>query len=170
MELGQNVAQPNFRGINVLESLEKSPGKLFGLNLILPGAVRRTILYDNRLRWIGTTEAVILKYHTSQYAVDALCHLFASTISGMDDSREPFVKARIRPVISKVVDSIHLHTANMGHGVEQLPDCVKDLPKGYLQYFELASTIKALLRAKNSDGLVQMNRCIAELLDWILHH
>src|SRR5436305_12214260 len=62
MSMGQNLAQPKTNGLKVLDRLERTSSRLYGLRLIMPGALGRTVMYDEQLRWIGTTEAVILKY------------------------------------------------------------------------------------------------------------
>ncbi|OCL11913.1 hypothetical protein AOQ84DRAFT_313088 [Glonium stellatum] len=170
MQLGRNIAQPNANGLSVLEKLEQTSSRLYGLDLIMPGALGRTILYDERLRWIGTTEAVILKYHPPAYTVEALCDLFASTNLKENDPRIPAVKARLRSVISKAVDSIHLHTVNMGQGTKSLPARIEELPKHYMADFSLTGAIRTLQAMADSNILVQMNCCIIDLLDWIFHH
>lgn len=170
MQLGRNIAQPNLNGLSVLEKLEQTSSRLYGLDLIMPGALGRTVLYDEHLRWIGTTEAVILKYHSPTYAVEALCDLFASTSLKENDPRIPAVKAGIRPVISKAVDSVHLHTVNMGQGAQSLPAHIEALPKHYIADITLTGAIRTLQAMADSDILVQMNCSIIDLLDWIFHH
>jgi hypothetical protein len=170
MSMGQNLAQPNTNGLEILDGLERTSSRLYGLRLIMPGALGRTIVYDEQLRWIGTTEVVILKYHPPTYAVEALCNLFASTNLKEDDPRIPAVKARIRPVISKMVDSLHLHTVNIGQRTQPLPACIEALPKHYLADFSLSGAIRRLASMADGDVIVQMNCCIVELVDWIFHH
>lgn len=170
MSLAQNLAQPNTHGLRVLDGLEATSSRLYGLRLIMPGALGRTIVYDKQLRWIGTTEAVMLKYHPPVYAVEALCDLFARANMKENDSRIPAVKARIRPVVSKMVDSLHLHTVNMGQGTQPLPACLESLPKHYLADFSLSDAISTLAGMGNSSIMVQMDCCIVDIVDWIYHH
>jgi hypothetical protein len=170
MTLGQNIAQPNLNGLQVLEELEQTSSKLYGMHLVMPGALGRKIIYDEQLRWVGTTEAVILKYHPPSYAVEALCDLFVLTSLEENDARAPAMKARVRPVISKMVDSVHLHTTNMVQGTKPLPAFLEALPKHYLATFTLADAIRTLQSLDKSDLLMKMSCCVIELVDWTLHH
>lgn len=77
------------------------------------------------------------------------------------------MKARIRPVVSKVMDSLHLHTVNMGQGAQPLPSCLLSLPKHYLANFSLSSAIGKLTDLGSCSFIVQMNGFIIDLVDWI---
>lgn len=170
MSLGQNIAHCNRNGLAILEKLEHTAGRLCSLRLVMPGALGRTIVDDERLQWISTTQTVLMKYQSCEFIIETLCDLFASTTLTAGDPRELVLKARIRPVIAKVVDSIHLHIVNMGHGAQKLPHAIDTLPKHYLASFVLAGAIKAIRDRADGNILVFMNGCIVDLLDWIIHH
>jgi hypothetical protein len=170
MKLGLNIAQPNKTGLKILQRLEQTSSKLYGLDLILPGALGRTILYDERLRWIGTTEAVLLRYHPPEYAVDALSKLFIVYHMDEDDTKADAMESIIRPVLEKIVDSIHLHVTNMGMGTDPSPKCLDHLTKHYIDHFNLADMVKAFAGVSGCDLLLQMNCYIVEIIDWLLTH
>ncbi|KAF2676777.1 hypothetical protein K458DRAFT_259957, partial [Lentithecium fluviatile CBS 122367] len=170
MRLGQDLATPNVNGLQILNSLADSASMLSGLNLIMPGALGRTIQYDARLRWICTTEAVILKYQSPTYATEMLCDIFVATDLEENDPRIPAAKARIRPVITKLVDSIQLHTVNMRHGIPSLPESIEALPKHNLADTTLSGAIRTIMDLKDDNLLVQMDGCVIELVEWIFHH
>src|SRR5688572_10924278 len=52
MRLGQDLATPNVNGLEILKSPIDTSSMLSGLDLIMPGALGRTIQYDPRLRLI----------------------------------------------------------------------------------------------------------------------
>jgi hypothetical protein len=170
MTLGRNIAQCNGNGLAVVEKLVTTASRLYGLQLIMPGALGRTIVYDESLRWISTTQTVLMRYKSCEFVVETLCSLFASVSFKDEDPRRRVLMARIRPVIAKVVDSIHLHIVNMGHTGLELPKAINDLPKHYLASFSLVSAIKAVEDRSGSDIVIQMKGCIVDLIDWLFHH
>lgn len=170
MSLGQSLAAPNSNGQLVLKQLETTASRLYGLQLVIPGALGRNILADPKLRWVGTTEAVILKYHRVDYTAEVLSDLFVSTKIAHGDSRRTIAMARVRPVIDKIVDSIHLHTVNMGQGVAQLPGFVDSASKHYLAPFILAEAIVAIQQLSGKNIVVQMEVFVIDLFCWIYHH
>jgi hypothetical protein len=170
MRLGQNLAQPNENGAKVVDGLETTASKLYGLQLNPPGGLGRTVAYDKQLRWMVTTEAVILKHHGVAYAVEAFCEIFAKSMEKDANSpRIPAIKARIRPAISKIVDSLHLHTVNMGHRIQPPPEILEALPKHYLAETWLADVVLAIGKA-DRDVIVELNCYIPVIVEWIFHH
>ncbi|KAF2195733.1 hypothetical protein K469DRAFT_699341 [Zopfia rhizophila CBS 207.26] len=171
MELGLNRAQPNRNGELVLNRLPSKPSGLYGLQLVMPpGALGRAILYDQKLCWVATTVVIVSKYHSRDYAVDALCDLFITTNLSKNDPRVPATDARVRPVITKLVDSLHLHTVNMGQRGEELPERLAVLPRHYLSGSVFAEVVNNIQRLAGSDILVKMQGCIIDILDWMFHH
>jgi hypothetical protein len=57
---------------------------------------------------------VMLKYYSPVFSVEVLCNLFARIKLNGNNPKIPAIKARIRLVVSKVVDSLHLYTVNIG--------------------------------------------------------
>ncbi|KAL9097056.1 MAG: hypothetical protein Q9165_001020 [Trypethelium subeluteriae] len=170
MRLGLDVAQPNETGLEVLQRLKQTSSRLFGLQLILPGALGRTVLYDEQLKWIGTTEAVLLKNHSSDYAVDTLCRLFLVHSMDEEDPKASAMESMIRPVIKKLVDSIHFHLTNMGVEIDPSPECLNHLTKHHIDHFNLADIISELMKVDGHNLLFEMNCYIVEIVDWVLTH
>jgi len=170
MSLGRNIAQCNNNALVVLDGLEQTASRFYALQLVMPGALGRTIVYDESLRWISTTQTVLLRHQTCEYVVDTLCGLFASTILEEGDPRVAVLNARIRPVLSRVVDSIHLHITNMGYEATKLPGAIDELPKHYTASFVLSSAIKAIQDRADGDVFIFMEACIVDLVDWVFHH
>jgi hypothetical protein len=177
MGLGQDFAQPNSKGAIALTQLEAVATRLYGLELVMPGALGRSILADVRLRWVATSEAVILKYHDLSYATSAFCDLFLARHIDQLASIRPVWMARIRPVVLKVVESIALHVFNLGGGIDPLPDCLQELPHHFLAPSTLAEAIHTIQNltdtVRKTDGLeilVKMEHCAIDLLSWTYHH
>lgn len=174
MQLGQDVADPNPEGRKVLARLATTASRLYGLQLILPGALGRSVISDAKFRWIATTEAVLLKFHSSDFAVAVLCEVFIRSFRGIDvhDRERAILDVRIRPVLEKLVDSIHLHTVNMGHGVEELPSELQNIPEHNLAAIVFANII-CYLRKTNSEEsgiVISMDYGAAGLITWIFLH
>jgi hypothetical protein len=170
MRLGQDFAAPNLKGEDILVRLNVTASKLYGLSLIIPGALGRKIFQDESLRWVGTTEAVLLRYHDASHVVDSLVDLFVGRMFPRSDPKHMVVAARTVPVIRKLVESIHLHTTNMGEGVSPLPDVLKALSKHFLSNWVFADAVSAIQRLSDQDVLIVMKYPIIDLLDWIYHH
>ncbi|KAK2839350.1 hypothetical protein FQN49_006227 [Arthroderma sp. PD_2] len=170
MKLGLDIAQPNETGLEVLLGLEHTSSRLYAFHLILPGSLGRTILYDEQLKWICTTEAVLLKYHSTEYTVDALCRLFIIHNMDEDDARADATESIIRPVLAKTVDSIHLHITNIGLRTDTSFKYLDHLTKHYMDHFNMADMIQELVKVSGYDLLLQMNCYMVEIIDWITTH
>src|SRR5204863_3692514 len=109
------------------------------------------------------------KYHDANYAMEALSDLFLSTSISYEDPKRPIAATRIQPVIEKLVDSLHLHTVNMGREVEKLPDELEKLPKHYLAPFTFADAIHAIQKIHTTDILMRLEYSVTDLLSWIYH-
>lgn len=170
MTKAQDFADPNPNGAVVLKQLNVVASRLYGLQLVMPGALGRIILADNRLRWIATTEAVILKYHDMAYTIQVLCSLFLARTRIPYDGSQLIYSTRLQPVVTKMVTSIGLHAINMGNGVGPLPDSLEALPKHYLTPQTFAESVQTIQGISQSDILVQVECCAIDLLSWIYHH
>ena len=170
MKHGSSIAHPNETGLKVLQKLEQTSSRLYGLHLILPGALGRTILYDEHLKWIGTTEAVLLKYHPMEYVVDTLCKLFIVHNMDEEDSKADATESVIRPVLEKAVDSIHLHVTNMGFWTEPSCNSLDHLTRHYIDPENLAFMIQEFSDSSDCDLMLRMDCYIVEIIDWILAH
>ena len=172
MRLGQDLAEPNIRGLQIIDGLNKTASRLCGLQLVMPGSLGRTIMFDDQLRWIGTTVAVLLKYHLPITVTSILASLFISTAyPDLDDPRRDITDSRIRPVLFKVVDSVHLQVVNAGHESKPLPEALRAV-RHYFASSKLAEIIKSIrdVGAAKTSVFVEMYGCVVDVIDWILHH
>ena len=157
MKHGSSIAHPNEAGLKVLQKLEQTSSRLNGLHLILPGALGRTILYDEHLKWIGTTEAVLLKYHPMEYVVDTLCKLFMVHNMDEEDLKADATESVIRPVLEKAVDSIHLHVTNMGFWTTPSPNSLDHLTKHFINPENLALMFQEFSDSSDCDLMLQID-------------
>ena len=170
LDSAKDFAQPNTNGEIVLANLETTASRLYGLQMVMPGAIGRAILADPSLSWLATTQAVLLKYHDLEYSSKALCDLALASLIGSDDHRRSAYLARMYPVMAKLVESIALHSTNSGYGVSDLPESLRELPRHFQDAGEFSRSIHAIQGAYQQQLLVQMDYCVTGLLDWILNH
>jgi hypothetical protein len=167
---GQDFAQPNEQGRVVLSHLDISASRLYGLRLIIPGALGRCIMLDPKLRWLASTAAVFLRYRdltaTSHLLIDLL--VFLNIERG--DLREDIYKERMSPVVEKMTSSIALHSVNMGQGVKDLPDALLNLPRQRIGHQVLVDAIIQIQRHSYSSLLCEMQYSELILMSWTYHH
>lgn len=170
MEMACFIAEPNRHGTTVITKLEKAASRLCGLQLVIPGALGRRILDDKALRWMATTEAVLLKFYDMEYVRIMLTDLLLSSKLTETDTKRPAFQARIYPVISKLVESIALHTVNIGIGIEPLPTELENLPEHCLDPETMARMVVKIRGTPEAGVLVRSDHCHKDLLSWIYHH
>jgi hypothetical protein len=174
MEMARYIAEPNRSGTAVLAKLEKAASRLCGLQLIIPGALGRRLMDDKDLRWMATTEAVLLKFYDMEYVQIMLTNLLLSSKLTETDTKRAAFHARIYPVLSKLVESIALHTVNIGIGIEPLPAELEGLPQHFLDPETMARVVikirNTLREIPEARILVRSDHCHTDLLTWIYHH
>lgn len=171
MTLAQDFASPNRNGSLVLAELDATASRLYGLSLVLPGALGRTVLADPRLNWLASTQAVITKYHPGlEECTEAMRNLFVSKVVDHDDFRRPVYEARVQPVVKKLVESIALHTTNVGSDVQSLPNELSGFSQHLLAPQFLAETLSAVQKHQDKDILIKATLFVTDLLAWILSH
>jgi hypothetical protein len=171
MTLAQDFASPNRNGSLILAELNATASRLYGLQLVLPGALGRTVLSDPRLNWLASTHAVIARYHPGlDECTDAMRNLFVSKVSDWDDFRRPVYEARVQPVVKKLVESIALHTTNVGSDVQSLPKELSGFAQHLLAPQSLAEAMSAIQKHQDKDMLIRASFFITDLLAWLLSH
>lgn len=177
----EDFAMPNKNGLAVLETAKKYLEELqprYGLAaksnvgvLFSPsGALGQKIIPDKHLQWMVTTQASLIAEHDQKYAVDTFCALLARRGLADNPSAVAVITPRIRPVISKVVSSIHLHTTNMGYNPMPLPEGLAKLSKHHIAAKELALAIEKLKLNEEYDMVMEMEGCVVDLIAWVFHH
>ncbi|RYP23389.1 hypothetical protein DL765_001094 [Monosporascus sp. GIB2] len=168
MTAGKGIAYPNSNGSKVLGRLGQTASVLKGVRLVLPSTFGRAVLRDPELRWLATTEAVILQYHDMQYATQTLCDLFIDATEEQKDIS--LMTALVQPIIEEAVHSIALHTTNSTPDFVRLPDVLQKLGQHLMTAKALFGSISAIQRILSNDIFVHMQYCVADLLSWIYHH
>ncbi|KAI0529942.1 hypothetical protein GGR58DRAFT_276760 [Xylaria digitata] len=168
MTAGKGIAYPNSNGIKALGQLSEAASVLKGVQLVLPTSFGRAVLRDPELRWLVTTEAVILQYHNLPYVTQALCHLFINATEEQNDVA--LMTALVQPIIEEVVHSIALHTTNSTPDFVKLPDVLQNLGKHVMAAEALFGSISAIQKILSDDIFVHMQYCVGDLLSWIYHH
>jgi hypothetical protein len=172
MRAYQNFAHPNSNGQVILAQLQVNASKLFGLRLVMPGALGSIILRDKELRWVATTEAVILKYHLPKAVEKTFIDIFLM-IAYPNEHRESrlfFATALIQGVVQKMTDSIHLHTVNAGLEISPLPEDFEKFIGHCMVAQDLAHAIHDIQERIGSDIVVQAKYFAIDLLCWIYNH
>jgi len=171
MTVGKGIAYPNLHGIQVLCGLDHTAGylrDLRGVNLVTAGAFGRAVLQDPELRWMATTEAVILRYHDLKYATQALCDLL---IDATDEQKDlPLMTALVQPIIQEAVHSIALHTTNSAPNLAELPKELQRLGHHVMTANALFGAISATRKITSDDISIHMQYCATDLMNWIYHH
>jgi hypothetical protein len=166
----QDFAQPNKMGLTIIDELNVAANMLFGIQLVIPGAVARTITCDLQLRWLATSSAVFLKHLDLKLTSNLLAKLLVRLHIDKDDSREDIFEDRILPVSQKMTSSFAFHSVNVKNGLKDLPPQLRDLPR---PRWTLAITVDAIHEIQRYAGAslvceIQYNEFV--LIDWIYHH
>ncbi|KAE9381076.1 hypothetical protein N431DRAFT_538857 [Stipitochalara longipes BDJ] len=175
MRAYQNFAHPNPNGQVILAQLQinkVNASKLFGLRLVMPGALGSAILRDNELRWIATTEAVMFKYHLPKDIEKTFIDIFLMNAYPNEhrESRLFFATAQIQAVVQKMTDSIHLHTVNAGQETSPLLEVFEKFVWHCMAHPDLARTIHDIQERIGSDVVIQVKYFAVDLLGWIYNH
>ncbi|EHK99274.1 hypothetical protein M7I_4839 [Glarea lozoyensis 74030] len=172
MRAYQDFAHPNTNGQVILAQLQIGASKLFGLQLVMPGALGSTILRDKELRWVATTEAVMLKYHLPAAVEKTFIDIFLMRAYPNESrqSRLFFAKEQIHAVVQKMTDSIHLHTVNAGLEISPLPEEFEKFVGHRMVAQDFARAVHSIQERSGTDIVVQVKYFAADLLCWIYNH
>jgi hypothetical protein len=112
----------------------------------MPGSIGRMMAADDNYLYLVTTVAVIMRYHTIEYATNALCNFVLDPGDSTDRVNPPYDvrKTRVKPVLNKIVNSIALNVVNSGHCLKDLPNELKNLCSHETEYLVFAATIASI--------------------------
>jgi hypothetical protein len=168
------IAHPNDHGLQLRDSLTKVPPgtrKLGGLNVSQAGSVGRLMAFDIDYCYVVTTVAVVMEFHDMNFASTVLSNMALDKGGHQEGVDYPYdiKRTRIKPVITKIVDSIALNVVNSGHKLKALPDelsgqCVHVTDPG-----AFAAVSMAVQRA-SEDLVLLCDVLYGDLVAWIIAH
>lgn len=126
VEQAAGITFPNEDGLQLRQKIlnsERRLQKVAGLKLVMSGAVGRSLALDPAYCYMVSTVAAIMTHHDYEYTVDALCEMIADRgrrEAGVNYSYS-IHRIRLKPVLSKIVESIALNVVNAGHDLGGLP-------------------------------------------------
>ncbi|KAH8196865.1 hypothetical protein TruAng_008978 [Truncatella angustata] len=168
-------AFPNCRGLDIKYQVQSSEEKVLsvaGLKLKLSTSIGRWMLNDSNFIYVVTTVAVCMMYHDMAYAVEVLCNLAmdqSDHTKGVSYHRSHY-RVRLKPVVTKFVDSIALNVVNAGHDLcSAFPNALKGVCSHPLEAPQLSAIIKAVSAAQ-SDIIITCDLFPGDLAMWLLTH
>ncbi|KAL6722205.1 hypothetical protein ACLMJK_001312 [Lecanora helva] len=174
IDQARGLTYPNSHGLQIRTSLmdcENKYAKVSGLKLIQSGSVGRWMAFDMDYCYMVTTVAAIMIHHEYQFAADALCNMIVDDENQDHSGGKSYNirKTRLKPVLSKIVESIALNVVNSGHGVEPLPREVADLCVHITSASAFAAVVMAVQRSSN-DILLYCGRFHGDIFVWLISH
>lgn len=174
IDLARGLTYPNTHGLQIQTSLvecEKKYAKVSGLRLIQSGSIGRWMAFDMDYCYMVTTVAAIMTHHEYQFAAEALYNMIVDEgRQGTDiNTSYSIQKTRLRPVLSKMVESIALNVVNSGHNLAPLPDEVAGLCVHIASAATFAAVVMAVQNSKN-DILIYCNCFCGDILLWLMAH
>lgn len=184
MKVGSDFAHPNSHGSKITPGENVNISGILGLNLILPGAVGYSILHDEKLVWMASTQAVILKHHPLEFSVSFFTGVFehqatkhsASSPDAYRVEELEVLRMRFRPVLEKVLKSIAMQTTNAtaagqdAFDVSPLPTDLSDIPGHVLDADDLRTAIILIQSYAKGNVLLRADNNIIDLLTWLYNH
>jgi hypothetical protein len=176
------LAHPNDGGQKIRQSLSRSNfkvKKLAGLNLVMAGSVGRMMAFDPDLAYLVSTVAATLAYHDMKWATDAICYMTTDTKERLRSL--PYEKgihhpydtgrARIKPVVEKIVSSIALNVVNSGYDFRQ--DMPRELAKCCIHTSQsgvFAAVVMAVVHETERDLMLYSSKLFGDIFLWLLVH
>ncbi|CZR59515.1 uncharacterized protein PAC_09407 [Phialocephala subalpina] len=173
-ELVTCVTHPNEYGLQLRDNLAKPTSKttkISGLNINLAGSVGRLMSFDIDYCYMVTTVAVVMEFHDMAFASTVLCNM-ALDKGGHDGGvvyPYDIRRTRIKPVITKIVDSIALNVVNCGHTLQALPDELQGLCIHVTDPETFAAVIMAVQRATENIVLL-CDVLYGDVIAWLIAH
>ncbi|OCL14375.1 hypothetical protein AOQ84DRAFT_406241 [Glonium stellatum] len=172
---------PNERGMKIREKLAYTNPqikKLGGLNLTLAGSLGRMMAFDTELTYMVTTVAAVMAYHDQKFAVDALCYMVQDTKERHEAGAHkkginyPYSvhRARLRPVVGKITESIALNVVNSGHHFRDIPEELEKFCIHTVNPSTFSAVVMATVRQSESDVLLYSGRFYGDVFLWLQVH
>ncbi|KAI9858618.1 MAG: hypothetical protein M1813_007423 [Trichoglossum hirsutum] len=174
VERVRGLTYPNEYGLQIQQKLsrvEARVAKVAGIDLIMSGSVGRLMAFDTECCYMVTTVAAIMAFHDHLFATETLTRMVLDTGGHEDRIQYPYSvhMTRLKPVLSKIVESIALNVVNSGHDLGTLPDAFANLCNHVLNPPEFAAVVMAIQRSKN-DVLLYCGQLPGDILVWLMTH
>jgi hypothetical protein len=173
-ELVVGVTHPNEYGLQLRDNLAKPTSKTTrfgGLNINLAGSVGRLMSFDIDYCYMVTTVAVVMEFHDMTFATNVPCNMALDKGAHDEIVDYPYDirRTRIKPVITKIVDSIALNVVNSGHRLQSLPDELQDLCIHVADPETFAAVIMTVQRVRENIVLLS-DVLYGDIVAWLIAH
>lgn len=131
--------------------------------------------FDLDYCYIVTTMAAVMIHHEYQYVTDALCNMIldggrgGGREDGNVDRSYSIQKARLKPVLSKIIESIALNVVNSGHNVTPLPIEIPGLFIHIASASTFTAAVMAVQRSRNNI-LLYCGCFLGDIFLWLMAH
>lgn len=110
---------PNECGKKIQSQMSRIPTdkNIAGLSITTDGSVGRMLALDVNYMYLVTTTLSLMAVHPPDYAIEALCFMALDKDLHQERVTHPydFQRTRLKPVMSRIVNSIAYNVANSGH-------------------------------------------------------
>ncbi|MCJ1323464.1 hypothetical protein MMC10_000124 [Thelotrema lepadinum] len=179
--LMQGLVVPNERGLEIRKklALDSDPQSLCGLRLTSAGSIGRMLAWNPDFVYMVTTVAALMTYHRPEDAVEVLCCMATQVQVPSGHQQDPEnrwsspyspQKARVRPVVTKIVESIAFNIVNLGKDLSTLTEDLKDYCVHVMPAPKLAEMVIGVVREREQDLVVYSSRLYGDFLAWVFAH
>ena len=176
MDLVAKKAFPNSHGLGIRDKLgqtNNSVMKAASLILTVPGSIGRMMAFSTDYCYVVTTVATLMAHHNIPYIVNALCYIVLEPETQADGMRYPYTvrMTRIKPIITKVVESIALNVVNSGfsYSLGELPTELQGVCC-HAATEDTFATVITRIENHSSNILIASDVFYADITLWILSH
>ena len=170
---------PNSKGLEIQSSLREADEKLrrnpfvAGLSLLGAGSIGRWMAQSPEYCYLATTVATLLIHHDMSYAANAICEMVLFEHQKVDDiisvKNDALRRSQLRPVVSKIVDSITLNVVNCGHDLGSLPPQLNDICGHTCDAHAFAEVTMTVARG-TGNFIVRCTNFPVDIFVWALAH
>ena len=173
---------PNEKGLEIRKNLSLGNGdsqSLCNLRLASTGSIGRMLAWNPEFVYMVTTVAALMTYHRPEDAIEVLCCMATQVQVRQKDQQDhdsrwssPYSpqKARIRPVVTKIVESIAINIVNVGKDFSRLTEDLKDHCIHVMPASTLAALAMGVVREHDKDLVIYSSRLYGDLLAWLFAH
>lgn len=141
----------------------------------MDGSVGRMLAFDVKYMYIVTTTLSLLEVHPeTDYVADALCYMALD--KDCHRARKcvrhsySIERTRLKPVMTKFVNSIVYNVANPGHGLGKLPLELSGLCQHTTSASNFAAIAMTVINSKSSDILLYSGCFHSDVYLWLRYH
>ena len=167
-------ANPNLHGLELRQKLREAESRLSkvaSLSLDLSGSVGRMMVMDDDYCYVASTVMAMMSFHDLSFAERCLCNMAVDNNDFRLGPRYPcdLRRTRIKPVISKIVESVALDIANAGFDLQELPPELQVICGHVLEVDIFSAAIMTIQRAQCNVWILT-DVFYVDLALWFLSH